>query len=35
MVRGKVLVRDRVLQTLDVERIQAQAREFSEIVAGS
>jgi 5-methylthioadenosine/S-adenosylhomocysteine deaminase len=35
MVRGQILVRDRVLQTLDAERIQAQAREFSEIVAGS
>jgi 5-methylthioadenosine/S-adenosylhomocysteine deaminase len=30
MVRGKVLVQDRELLTLDRERIEAQAREFSE-----
>jgi 5-methylthioadenosine/S-adenosylhomocysteine deaminase len=35
MVRGKVLVRNRKLQTLDRERIEAQAREFSEKVRPS
>jgi 5-methylthioadenosine/S-adenosylhomocysteine deaminase len=30
MVRGKILVRDRELLTLDRERVEAQAREFSE-----
>jgi 5-methylthioadenosine/S-adenosylhomocysteine deaminase len=34
VVRGRVLVRDRELQTLDVEQIEAQAREFSETVLG-
>ncbi len=32
MVRGRVLVRDRELLTLDQERIEAQAREFSETI---
>ena len=32
MVRGNVVVRNRELMTLDQERIEAQAREFSEIV---
>lgn len=32
MVRGKVLVRDRELLTLDQERIEAQAKEFSESI---
>jgi 5-methylthioadenosine/S-adenosylhomocysteine deaminase len=35
MVRGKVLVRNRELKTLDRERIEAQAREFSENVRPS
>ncbi len=35
MVHGKVLVRNRELQTLDRERIEAQAREFSETVRGN
>jgi 5-methylthioadenosine/S-adenosylhomocysteine deaminase len=35
MVRGKVLVRNRKLQTLDRERIEAQAREFSEKIRPS
>jgi 5-methylthioadenosine/S-adenosylhomocysteine deaminase len=30
MVRGRVLLRNRELKTLDVDRIEAQAREFSE-----
>jgi 5-methylthioadenosine/S-adenosylhomocysteine deaminase len=32
MVRGRILVRDRELQTLDRERIESHAREFSETV---
>jgi len=32
MIRGRVVVRDRQLQTLDRERIEAQAREFSETI---
>ena len=32
MVRGSVLVRNRKLETLDRERIEAQAREFSETI---
>jgi 5-methylthioadenosine/S-adenosylhomocysteine deaminase len=35
MVRGKVLVRNRELKTLDGERIEAQAREFSESIRPS
>jgi 5-methylthioadenosine/S-adenosylhomocysteine deaminase len=35
MVRGKVVVRNRELTTLDGERIEAQAREFSESVRPS
>jgi 5-methylthioadenosine/S-adenosylhomocysteine deaminase len=35
MVRGRVLVRNRELQTLDRERIEAQAREFSETILGN
>ena len=35
MVRGSVVVRNRELQTLDQERIEAQAREFSETVRPS
>jgi cytosine/adenosine deaminase-related metal-dependent hydrolase len=30
MVRGKVLVRDRKLLTIDRERIEAQVREFAD-----
>jgi 5-methylthioadenosine/S-adenosylhomocysteine deaminase len=32
MIRGQVVVRNRELQTLDRERIEAQAREFSETI---
>ena len=35
MVRGQVVVRNRELKTLDVERIEAQAREFSETIRPS
>ncbi len=35
VVRGKVLVRNRELKTVDVERIEAQAREFSEKIRPS
>jgi len=35
MIRGQVVVRNRELQTLDVERIEAQAREFSETIRPS
>jgi hypothetical protein len=35
MVRGSVVVRNRELKTLDQERIEAQAREFSETVRPS
>lgn len=35
MIRGRVVVRNRELQTLDQERIEAQAREFSETVKGT
>ncbi len=34
MVRGRVLVRDRALLTLDLEQIESEAREFSDTVAG-
>jgi 5-methylthioadenosine/S-adenosylhomocysteine deaminase len=32
VVRGRVVVRNRALQTIDRERVEAQAREFSETV---
>jgi len=35
MIRGQVVVRNRELQTLDVERIEAQARELSETIRPS
>ena len=35
MVRGEVVVRNRELKTLDVERIEAQVREFSETMRPS
>jgi 5-methylthioadenosine/S-adenosylhomocysteine deaminase len=35
VIRGQVVVRNRELKTLDVERIEAQAREFSETVRPS
>jgi 5-methylthioadenosine/S-adenosylhomocysteine deaminase len=35
MVRGQVVVRNRELKTLDIERIEAQAREFSETIRQS
>jgi len=35
MIRGQVVVRNRELQTLDFERIEAQAREFSETIRPS
>ena len=35
VVRGKVVVRNQKLQTLDLERIEAQAREFSETIRPS
>jgi len=35
LVRGKILVRNRELKTLDRERIEAQVREFSETVRPS
>jgi len=35
MIRGQVVVRNHALQTLDSERIEAQAREFSELVRSS
>lgn len=35
VVRGKIVVRNQQLQTLDLERIEAQAREFSETIRPS
>jgi 5-methylthioadenosine/S-adenosylhomocysteine deaminase len=35
LVRGNVVVRNRELMTLDLERIEAQAREFSETIRSS
>ena len=35
MIRGQVVVRNHALQTMDTERIEAQAREFSEQVSWS
>jgi 5-methylthioadenosine/S-adenosylhomocysteine deaminase len=35
VIRGQVVVRNRELQTLDAERIEAQAREFSETIRPS
>ena len=35
VVRGRIVVRNRALQTLDLDRIEAQAREFSESVRSS
>jgi 5-methylthioadenosine/S-adenosylhomocysteine deaminase len=32
VIRGRIVVRNRALQTLDLDRIEAQAREFSETV---
>jgi 5-methylthioadenosine/S-adenosylhomocysteine deaminase len=32
VIRGRIIVRNRALQTLDLDRIEAQAREFSETI---
>ena len=32
VIRGRIVVRNRQLKTLDLDRIEAQAREFSETI---